>query len=158
MREGGLRRADLHLCYAQLLPQRGVLTLLLMTRTFGMTPKVTETLAIRPKMIHGLARSFTRDQHGQVRLSKSTRRLYNLRSLKDISQRLERLIGTCHRSARMFAYHISQMTQTTATNRRGLYSYGPRPLPRLHLLRSTGFVTDFTIIVILLGSPLQIRL
>ena len=93
MREGGLHRTDHPLCCAQLLPRIGVF-LLLMTRTFGMTPKVTGTLAIRPKTILGLARSITRDQHGQVRLSRSSRRLYNLRSLEDISQRLERLIGT----------------------------------------------------------------
>lgn len=160
MREGGLHRTDRLPCSARLLHQIGVfpLALPLMTRTFGMTPKVTETLAIRPKTTLGLARSSTRDQRGQVRLSTCTRDCITYVPLIDISQRLERLIGTCHRSARMFSYHISQMTQTTAMNRRGLCSYDPRLLPHLRLQRSTGFVIDFTIIVVLLGWPLQIPL
>ena len=49
-----------------------------------------------------------------------------------------------------------QMTQTRAMNRLGLHSYGPRLLPRQHLLRSLGFVTDS--IVVLLDLSRHIRL
>ena len=65
-----------------------------------MTPTVTGCLVIQLKVILGLAQNITRDQHGQVRSPLSGHEMYSLRSLEDISQRLERLAGMRRRSVR----------------------------------------------------------